>query len=360
MQGSYIRHRLKFSFKAGTSRGVLEEKLVYIIKITDSDNRLYGLGECAPMAGLSIDDFDTIEEKLDECMVRLADKMRPKSPTEIYRLSEELAGRDYPAIRFGLEMALLDLLHGGKRLLFRNSFYLARAPIPINGLIWMGSEQHMMKQGKEKINARFRCIKMKVGVIHFNMELHVLETLRAGFKEADLTLRVDANGAFPVVDALDYLKKLAPLGIHSIEQPIKPGNKTDMARLCRNAPVPVALDEELIGMSSDKKNLLSAIRPQYIVLKPSLLGGFMETLEWIKLANEMNIGWWITSALESNVGLNAIAQFTSEVDNGMVHGLGTGGLFTNNIASPLKIVEGNLLYLDKNSWNYSVLGDFLN
>ena len=359
MQGSYIRHRLNFSFKASTSRGVLEEKLVYIIKITDSDDRLCGLGECAPLAGLSIDDLDTIEEKLKVCMEQLAEKALPETPVEVYRLSEELAGRTYPALRFGFEMALLDLLHGGMRILFRNSFYLAQSQIPINGLIWMGSEREMLNQGKEKIDAGFRCIKMKVGAIDFDTELRVLETLRSGFEEADLILRVDANGAFPADDALDYLKKLAPLDIHSIEQPIKPGNEIEMARLCRNTPVPVALDEELIGRSADKRKLLSSIRPQYIVLKPTLLGGFMETLEWITLANDMNIGWWITSALESNVGLNAIAQFTFEVDNGMVHGLGTGGLYTNNIASPLKIVEGNLVYLDKNRWNYSVLGDFL-
>ncbi len=359
MQGSYIRYRLKFNFKAGTSRGVLEERLVYFIKITDSDDRLYGLGECAPLAGLSIDDIDTIEEKLNVCMELLAEKALPETPDEVYYLSEELAGKAYPAIRFGLEMAMLDLLQGGKRLLFSNEFYFSRAPIPINGLIWMGSKREMLNQGRDKIKAGFRCIKMKVGAINFDEELHVIESLRYGLAEKELTLRVDANGAFTAENALVHLEKLCQFDIHSIEQPIMPGNEIEMARLCKTTPVPIALDEELIGRSADKRELLKFIRPQYIILKPSLLGGFMETLDWIRQAGEMHIGWWITSALESNIGLNAIAQFTKKVDNGMVHGLGTGGLFANNIPSPLRISEGNLIYDDKDQWDYTILDDFI-
>ena len=250
-------------------------------------------------------------------------------------------------------MAFKSLNSDTEFTLFPSGFSSGLNTIPINGLIWMGNEAFMKKQIQEKIEAGFRCIKMKIGAIDFEAELNLLKSIRKEFSEVDIELRVDANGAFNPSEALEKLKRLSDFKLHSIEQPIKQGQIEEMAVLCKKTPLPIALDEELIGVFSmtDKQNLLETIKPQFIILKPTLVGGFKGSEEWIEQANSLNIGWWITSALESNIGLNAIAQWTYTLNSKLPQGLGTGSLYTNNFDSPLTIQNGALQYDVAKSWN---------
>ncbi|WP_317170122.1 o-succinylbenzoate synthase [Rhodocytophaga rosea] len=262
-----------------------------------------------------------------------------------------LIGNTLPAIQFGVETALLDLRNGGKRIIFKNDFSAGKTGIPINGLIWMGKPEFMRQQIDEKLMQGYTCLKLKIGALDFDKECELLGYIRKQYPAEQITLRVDANGAFSTGDALEKLKILAQYDLHSIEQPIRQGQWSEMASLCRHTPLLIALDEELIGVIDKKQELLQTIHPQFIILKPSLLGGFHHSLEWIKLAEKMNIGWWITSALESNIGLNAISQFTASLNNPLPQGLGTGQLYSNNITSPLEISKGYLHYNLARSWS---------
>lgn len=344
MKLSATTSKLELQFKrpAGTSRGVLQQKTSWIIRITNTEHpTITGSGECSVIPGLSPDYTNDIayEQKLDDVCSRI--------DNYAHNLAQ-LA--DFPSIRFGVEMALLDLKNGGQHVWFSSPFTQGIKALPINGLIWMGTEQFMHEQIEAKLAEGFNCIKMKVGAIHFDQEVQLLRSIRKRYSKADITLRVDANGAFTPAEAIPKLQELAQLDIHSIEQPIQQGQWEAMRELCKNAPLPIALDEELIGITpkKDKQELLTFIQPQYIILKPSLLGGFQASQEWIDCADEQNIPWWITSALESNLGLNAIAQFTATLNVDIPQGLGTGGLYTNNLYSPLYIERGELHYdIDK-------------
>jgi o-succinylbenzoate synthase len=335
----YKNFILNFKTPSGTSRGVMTTKETWFIYIDDNGKR--GIGECGLLRGLSIDDRPGYEEKLKW----VCENINIGLETLLYELAE------WPSIKFGLETAFKSLESTYSFLLFPSEFTKGLDSIPINGLVWMGSEDFMRSQIKDKIEAGFDCIKLKIGAIDFQTELDILKSIRQEFSKSDIELRVDANGAFLPEDALEKLKRLSEYQLHSIEQPIKPKQFEAMAQLCIDTPLPIALDEELIGVFSkeDKQQLLQTINPHYIILKPSLVGGFSGSKQWIDIAESLNIKWWITSALESNIGLNAIAQWTYTLKNNMPQGLGTGSLFTNNFPSPLTIKNGNLHYLTKNT-----------
>ncbi|MDX8571958.1 o-succinylbenzoate synthase [Elizabethkingia sp. HX QKY] len=334
MQAEYQRYNLIFKRPGGTSRGVLTEKETYFLHISDGEKK--GTGECGIFRGLSYDDIPDYEEKLKW----LCDNIN----AEYNFLQQQLL--HYPSIWFGYEQAILNLKYGG-HIYFPGEFTEGKKSITINGLIWMGNVDFMKEQIALKLQEKFHCIKLKIGV-NWDEEKKVLEELRKTFPKNQLELRVDANGAFSIEKAKIVLEELAALGIHSIEQPIKAGNPEEMALLCANTPTPIALDEELIGITEleEKQKLLEAIKPQYIILKPSLVGGISGSDEWIALAEKQNIGWWITSALESNIGLNAIAQYTYTKKNPMPQGLGTGALYTNNTPSSLRLEGDQLWFAD--------------
>ena len=308
-----------------------------------------GVGECGLFRGLSFDDRPDYEEKLQW----LCDHI----DRGIKFLYQEL--KEFPSIQFGLEQALLSVNAVNSFDLFPSDFSRGKDSIPINGLIWMGDEVFMKDQISEKLEAGFTTLKMKIGAIDFRTELDILQGIRKDYSPSELELRVDANGAFTEKDAMSKLIQLATFDIHSIEQPVKAGQWVLMADLCHESPLPVALDEELIGILDyeEKTTLLKTINPNYIILKPSLIGGFQGSRDWIALAEELGIGWWITSALESNIGLNAIAQFCFTLNNAMPQGLGTGSLFSNNISSPLFVSHGALYFDPKQKWGD--LMDFL-
>lgn len=351
---SYKKHTLNFKFDAGTSRGILKTRDVYYIIIKEREGgKIVGLGEAAPLKGLSIDDLPDFELAVKAHCHKVAEDLAAEKPiaTILANIAQEL-----PALRFGFEMALRDLENDGKRIYYEGDFTNGKKAIPINGLIWMNSKEHMLGQVEEKLAAGFRCIKMKIGAINFEEECAILSYIRNQYGSEEIMLRVDANGAFSPSEALEKLRELAGYHLHSVEQPIAAGNRREMAQLCAESPLPIALDEELIGVFGleNKMSLLEKIKPQYIILKPTLLGGFQETDEWIHLAEKLQIGWWITSALESNIGLNAIAQFTAQLPNNNYQGLGTGSLFHNNIASPLGIAQGQLFYNRNIPWNLTL------
>jgi o-succinylbenzoate synthase len=336
LQATFVKYPLEFKRPSGTSRGVLTTKDSWLLKIwSTEDTSIFGIGEASIITGLSIDDPAAMEAKLQWA----CDHINESPET----LTNELTG--FPSIQMAVEMALLDLKNGGQRIWFRSPIIRHNLPTKINGLIWMGESDYMLQQIEDKLKLGFSCLKMKIGAINFEDEIAILTSIRERFDEHDLELRVDANGAFSPEEAMDKLTRLNALGLHSIEQPIKQGQLTSMAELCESTPLPIALDEELIGVVGvdAKRELLEQINPQYIILKPSLLGGFQATHEWIQLAGELSIPWWITSALESNVGLAAIAQFTSQFYNPLPQGLGTGQLYTNNIACPLDL-KGEMLF----------------
>ncbi|WET51290.1 o-succinylbenzoate synthase [Chryseobacterium indologenes] len=325
MKASYFKYVLEFKRPSGTSRGVLLDKETFILEI--SENGKKGTGECAIFRGLSFDDRPNYEEKLQW----LCENINQNQDI----LKEEL--KDFPSIWFGYEQAIQNLKFGDN-FYFPSEFTEGKSAITINGLIWMGDVGYMEEQILDKLEKGFHCIKLKIGV-DWKSEHSILQELRTKFSKDQLELRVDANGGFSKDEAVIVLQQLADLHIHSIEQPVKAGNWTDMAELCAQTPTPIALDEELIGITDleEKKKLLETIKPQYIILKPALVGGFAGADEWISLAEELNIGWWITSALESNIGLNAIAQYTFTKKSPMPQGLGTGALFVNNFESSLDL-----------------------
>ena len=345
MKATYYKYILDFKRPSGTSRGVMITKETWFIVLESSGKQ--GIGECGILRGLSIDDRPDYEDKLKWACEHIHKGLD-------YLLNELTK---FPSIQFGLEMAFKSLESESKFDLFPSAFTKGEDSIPINGLIWMGDEAFMKTQIQDKIEAGFQCIKMKIGAIDFETELSLLKSIRREFSASDIELRVDANGAFSPDGALDKLKLLSEFELHSIEQPIKQGQFEAMAKLCEETPLPIALDEELIGVfdTNEKAKLLEIIKPQYIILKPSLVGGFQGSIEWINLAEAQQIGWWITSALESNIGLNAIAQWTYTLDNHMPQGLGTGSLFTNNFDSPLTVKNGTLQYHKNLNWHLTPL-----
>lgn len=345
MTAHYKKYILNFKQASGTSRGILHTKETFFLKLVDGSK--IGIGECAVFRGLSIDDRTDYEEKLQWLCNNINQDVR-------YLLNEL---QEFPSIQFGLEQAVLSLQSATPFELFSSKFTESKEDININGLIWMGSESFMKQQIKDKLEAGFSVIKMKIGAIDFETEILVLKSIRKEFSSDKIELRVDANGAFSPSQALEKLKRLSEFEIHSIEQPIKQGQLQEMAELCLNTPIPIALDEELIGIFdvTKKQKLLQIINPQYIILKPSLIGGFKGSEEWIQLAEKQGIQWWITSALESNVGLNAIAQWTYSLKATMPQGLGTGSLFTNNFDCPLEVKNGYLHYNNKKNWNFKLL-----
>lgn len=343
IRAHFYKHTLNFSFDAGTSRGVLRKKDSYYIKVWDSETpEVFGLGEAGPLSGLSPDFGVVAEDKLKAICVKI--NRGDQSEEDLHA---------FPSVNFALETAFADLQNGGIRKISDNSFYIRHSPIPINGLIWMGEKNFMKKQIVEKINAGFTTIKLKIGAIDFEEELGLLKYIRTEFAKESLVLRVDANGAFSPSDAKEKLQRLSAYELHSIEQPIAVNQEDTLAALCESTPVPIALDEELIGNPHRKEALLAAVKPQYIILKPSLMGGLSGSREWINAAEKAGINWWITSALESNVGLNAICQFTAEFDNPLPQGLGTGKLYSNNFASPLEIDRGRIFYDPDADWDLS-------
>ncbi|PRX55169.1 o-succinylbenzoate synthase [Flagellimonas meridianipacifica] len=345
MKATYTRYILNFKRPSGTSRGILEEKETWFI-ILEEDG-IQGIGECGLLRGLSFDDVPNFGEKLQWVCQNI--------DLGFEVLFSEL--NEFPSIQFGLEQAFISLKADNPFVLFPSHFVENEVPISINGLIWMGDEAFMLSQLEQKLEEGFRCIKMKIGAIDFNTELSILKSIRQQFSSSEIELRVDANGAFSPDEALDRLKQLAEYEIHSIEQPIKQGQWERMATLCKETPLPIALDEELIGIFdvTKKERLLQTVKPQYIILKPSLLGGFKKGQEWIDLAKEYRIGWWVTSALESNVGLNAIAQWTYTLNTRMLQGLGTGSLYTNNLESPLEVADGKLFYRKNKNWKQNLI-----
>jgi o-succinylbenzoate synthase len=334
-KASVEKYVLDFKRPSGTSRGVLTQKDSWFIRIWETKNpAIVGIGEASIIQNLSPEWNENYEDFLEVVVKNINEYVNGGC--------EALLA--YPSIYFAIETALLDLKNGGVGVIFPSDFVTNQAPISINGLIWMGSKDFMLDQINQKIGEGYSCLKLKIGAIDFSSELDLLAFIRSKFSKDQLELRVDANGAFSPKNALNQLNELAQFDLHSIEQPIKQGQLTEMADLCAKTPFPIALDEELIGVVSkkEKEALLTNVKPQYIILKPSLIGGFRGSDEWIELADALNIDWWITSALESNIGLNAIAQYTFTKNNPMPQGLGTGQLYTNNIPSGLTILEGKL------------------
>lgn len=318
----------------------MRHKHTYFIRLTDSGHEgIYGLGEAGLFRGLSCDDRPDYEEKLTE-VCRDIDR---------YATQPSLLA-DWPSIRFAIETAVRDLANGGRRIIYPSAWTEGNDEITINGLVWMGDRDEMRRRIATKLSEKFRCVKVKIGGIDFNEELSLLDFIR--HEAPEVQLRLDANGAFSPSEAPEQLERLAKFGIHSIEQPIRAGQWAEMHRLCEHSPIPIALDEELIGINSadEKGRMLDTIRPAYIILKPTLAGGFEGSEEWIRLALERDCGWWATSALESNIGLNAIAQWVATLNTSMPQGLGTGQLYHNNIPSPLYLQGDKLRYRSGDEW----------
>ena len=340
-------NEFRFRKPATTSRGKLLRKPVYFILLYDSSLPfVHGIGECSLFPGLSMDDVNGYQKKVQE-IVELINKGWFNLKTSQY---------SYPSINFAIETALKDLEQKGSKILYPSALTEGRDSIPINGLIWMGMPEDMNSQIDQKLAQGFHCLKLKIGALDFEDEYEIISRIRNRYKAEDLEIRLDANGAFPPEDALEYLYRLSDLDIHSIEQPILPSQLDEMAALCETSPLPVALDEELIGKYpyENKLQLLTMINPEYIVLKPGLLGGIGSCEEWIEIANKLKIGWWITSSLETNIGLNVIAQWTYTLNSSLPQGLSTGDLFENNIESPLALQGEKLYYFPQKKWDLSM------
>lgn len=342
MKATYHKYVLDFKQPSGTSRGVMTHKETWFIIIENDQKK--GIGECGILRGLSCDDRPDYEEKLAWACANIH--------IGINQLWEALI--EFPSIQFGVEMAFQSLASENPFLLFPSAFTKGQKSIPINGLIWMGNEAFMKQQIETKLAEGFHCLKLKIGAIDFDEELKLLDFIRLNFTPEQVEIRVDANGAFYKTEALNKLNQLSGFKLHSIEQPIQKNNTDSMSELCKTSPIPIALDEELIGVFSfeEKEQLLVKIKPQYIILKPSFVGGFRGTNEWISLADKYQIKWWITSALESNIGLNAIAQWTFLKQNSMPQGLGTGALYNNNFECQLEVSEGQLWFKSNKDFHF--------
>lgn len=345
MKMQFAPYMLKFRQPAGTSRGVLNEKITCFIRIFDeSDPSRYGIGEAAVFPGLSPEADDRYFYKIMELQANIA-------------LGRSTDLSHFPSLQAGLEQAIRDFSGGCNGTYYHSPFLAGQSSIEINGLVWMGTFEEMSRRVESKLDQGFRCIKLKIGAIDWKKEVELIESIRKRYSKDKVEIRVDANGGFTMDNALPRLKRLADLGVHSIEQPIKAGMPALMRFLCEVSPLPIALDEELIGKFTreQKAATLDEIKPAYIVLKPSLIGGFTGAQEWINLADERGIRWWVTSSLESNIGLNALAQWVATLRQRMPQGLGTGGLFENNLISPVYIHGDRLCYDPALSYDYSQL-----
>jgi o-succinylbenzoate synthase len=342
LKATYHKYILEFKIPSGTSRGVMTHKETWFIIIENDQKK--GIGECGILRGLSCDDRTDYEEKLAWACANIYLGMD--------QLWEALI--EFPSIQFGIEMAFQSMASENPFLLFPSAFTNGLKSIPINGLIWMGNEAFMKQQIETKLTEGFHCLKLKIGAIDFDEELKLLSQIRQNFTSEQVEIRVDANGAFDITEALNKLNQLSGFKLHSIEQPIQKNNTDSMSELCKTSPIPIALDEELIGVFSfeEKEQLLVKIKPQYIILKPSFVGGFRGTNEWILLAEKYQIKWWVTSALESNIGLNAIAQWTFLKQSTMSQGLGTGALYHNNFECQLEVSEGQLWFKSNKDFHF--------
>jgi o-succinylbenzoate synthase len=365
LKAGFHKRTFHFGFNARTSRGAMKDKTSWFIRIWDDvAPEIFGLGECGPLPGLSVEEIPNMESVLDLAIGRImhgqltVPRMSTSASDNLRRLNAVLKEyfsdtflHQHPAVTFALETALLDLGSGGTRTIFDNSFIKGN-PIPINGLVWMGGLDFMLQQVEIKIRDGYRCVKLKVGGMDFEKENDILQYIRRKYFRENIVIRLDANGAFKMEDALHKLKQLSRFDVHSIEQPIKAGS-AELPELCKTSPIPIALDEELIGVATreEKEELLERIKPSYIILKPSLHGGLFGCQEWIELAEAKKVGWWITSALESNIGLNAISQFAANYSIAIPQGLGTGEIYTDNIPSPLKADKGLLSWDEAGKWD---------
>ena len=347
VRATYIAHPLVFVRPAGTSRGVLEEKPCIFIRLTSHSGET-GIGEVSFIPGLSVEDEGELEIQVDHiCKLINRGEMDP---------GQHLPA--LPGVQFALETAVQDMETGGEQMLYPSEFTDGEKGIPTNGLIWMGTLAFMISQIREKMKLGFRVLKLKVGSLNFSEELDLVKWIRSEFATDDLEIRLDANGAWTPEEAREKMERLSPYWIHSIEQPIAAGQLEALKQICLESAIPVALDEELIGITDSRKRseLLDTVRPPYIILKPGLLGGLSVTAEWIALAEKYRAGWWITSALESNVGLNAIAQWTWQLGVSRPQGLGTGALYINNIHSPLQMHGEQLWYRPEEKWDLNSIG----
>ena len=341
----FCPYNLIFKQPAGTSRGVLTEKITCFLKFFDeTDPTRFGIGEAAVYPGLSQEADDRYFYKLMELQANI----RLGKSTDLTR---------FPSLQAGLEQAIRDFSSGCKGIYYNSAFLEGKESITINGLIWMGNHEEMMQRIEDKLQQGFRCIKLKIGAIDWKSEVQLLESIRSKYTPDQIELRVDANGAFTMDNVLPRLKRLAELQVESIEQPIKAGNPELMRFLCETSHIPIALDEELLGKftTEDKIRMLDEIHPQFIVLKPSLIGGFASSEEWISLAEQRGVRWWVTSALESNIGLNALAQWVATLHQSRAQGLGTGALYTNNIPSPVYIHGEQLSYDPSKTLDYNMI-----
>ncbi len=337
MKAHFEKHLLKFKIPAQTSRGSYLDKEVYLLHLHEDGN--HAIGEASPLPDLSIDNMDGMAEKLTEVCTYINEKKN------IADLNDVLQLKEFPSIQFAFECAFEKLKYLEPELLFPSEFTLGKKGIPINGLVWMASSEDMLQQVEVKVNEGYTCIKLKIGALDFDEECRMLEKIRKQYSAHKITIRVDANGAFALEDAKQKISDLRRFELHSIEQPIKAKHYDAMQQLCAETKIPIALDEDLIGVDANTKNkLLNFINPQFIILKPTLLGGFKACDSWIYSASKYNIGWWLTSALESNIGLNAIAQYCGKLNLNIPQGLGTGALYSNNFNSMTLIDQGMLCY----------------
>jgi O-succinylbenzoate synthase len=333
----------------------MKQRDSWFLKLWDSANpERFGIGEAAPVSGLSQEKASEVHHQLDELIARINSGVAMPTSGDLNQMHSVFSSWGLcPSVYLALETAWLDLQNGGKRIIFDNEFHKGK-PLDINGLVWMGGLDVMLQQVSIKIEEGFTCIKLKIGGLNFEKEMDILNFIRRKYFRDQITIRLDANGAFKSEQAMYKLMDLSRFDIHSIEQPIKPGSPF-LAELCQKSPIPVALDEELIGISTAqaKADLLDRVKPQYLVLKPTLHGGFHGCAEWIRLADERKVGWWLTSAMESSVGLNALAQFAAQYPLELPQGLGTGMIFRDNIPSPLEVRKGQLLWNSQENWDFS-------
>ncbi len=358
LQATFTKKAFHFNFRARTSRGAMTQRESWFLKIDDDKQPdCYGLGEAGPLPGLSPELDNNFELKFNQIVEQFNKENFKLENFASGNLSiAETLFQTIPDLKimssvlFAFETALADLANGGKRLIYRNRF-VQGSPIPINGLIWMGGMDQMLQQIEIKIQDGFNCLKLKVGGIDFERECDILQYIRRKYFKMDIMLRLDANGAFKPDEVMYKIHELSRFTIHSLEQPLKVG-MPQLVEVCKKSPIPIALDEELIGQNTldQKKALLTKISPPYIILKPSMHGGIHGCRQWIALAEEMKIGWWITSALESNIGLNAVAQFVANYNNPLHQGLGTGQIYEDNFESPLVVKKGNLVYSEEKNW----------
>lgn len=342
MKCAYFKHQLQFHNPARTSRGEMQTHTVYYIRITHQNK--YAWGEAAPLPGLSIDPVEQIETHLTQCCTLINDGFP----------AEDIDHSRFPAVVFAFETALLALKNEKPFHLFDTAYSNGQKGIDINGLIWMDSKEKMLESAFKKISDGYSCLKFKIGALDFDEECRMLEQVRKHANAFKLEIRLDANGAFTPDDALEKLSELKRFDIHSLEQPIKANQVELMAEICAKSPIHIALDEELIGVELDQtETILKKIKPRYIILKPTLLGGLKVADKWIHQAQQHAVGWWATSALESNIGLNAIAQWCSTYELAIPQGLGTGMLYENNIPSPLRIIDNKLYYKQNEFWQTS-------